>query len=307
MYGTVGTRRAQGLKECGPHKRSLDSRSEGTSMLFFYAMALLFLAMMIWSVYQHIIFMKKMRAKRNYKGATLNITENIIPERIIEPSSWVLLISLDIGVSLLGILTIFLLLTGPKSDGILFNPKDALTFWTVLFLCFPAASVSGYLFGAPIARAIQSYFSKVRHWAFSDEGLLYAGKIFAWEHFRGYKVSSDRRYIYLLSKYYPTAIAIAFAPTSKEDFDLVVGQIEKHLPNCAFTSDDQEVGIFRNVYFQAVLLSVILLLIGLTSLLLPSEIGIILNSLLMYLHLIISLRIVDRIMPAHKFPDAEIE
>lgn len=276
-------------------------------MLFFYAMALLFLGTMIWSIYQHITFMKKLRAKRNYKGATLNITEKVIPELIIEPSTWMLTIILDIGRSLLGISIIFLLFIKSKSDSILLHPKDPLTFFTVLFLCFPAVSVSGYLFGSTIARAIQNYFSKVMHKAFSEQGILYGGRIIAWEHFRGYVVFSNRRYIYLLSKYYPPAIGFSFAPTSNEDFDLVIGEIKKHLPNCDFTSYDQEVGIFMNVYFQSVLLSIILLLIGLTGLTMPVEIGIILNSLLIYLQVIISLRIINRIIPTDKLPVAEIE
>ena len=276
-------------------------------MLFFDTMALLFLATMIWAIYNNITFMKKLRAKRNYKDATLNITEKVIPELIIEPSTWAVTIILDIGSSLLGILILFLLFIGSKSDSILLYPKNFLTFFTVLFLCFPAVSVAGHLFGLPIARAIQNYFSKVRHEAFSEQGILYGGKIIAWEHFRGYLVSSDRRYIYLLSKYYPTAIGFSFAPTSNEDFDLVIGEIKKHLPNCDFTSYDQEVGIFMNIYFQSVLLSIILLLLGFTGLTMPVEIGIILNSLLMYLHVIISLRIINRIIPTDKFPVAEIE
>lgn len=275
-------------------------------MLFFYAMALLFLATMMWAIYTNITFMKKLRAKRNYKGATLSITEKVIPERIIEPSTWMLTSILDIGRSLLGMSIIFLLFIRSKSDSILLQPKDSLTFFTVLFLCFLAASVAGHLFGSTIARTIQDYFSKIRHEAFSEQGILYGGRIIAWEHFRGYLVSSDRRYIYLLSKYYPTAIGFSFAPTSKEDFDLVIGEIKQHLPNCDLTSYDQEAGIFMNVYFQSVLLLIVLLLIGLTGLTMSVEIGIILNSLLMYLHAIISLRIVNRIIPTDKFSVAEI-
>ena len=277
------------------------------NILFFYAMELLFPAIMIWSIYAHIAFLKKLRSKRNYKGATLNITEKVIPERIIEPSTWMLTSILDIGRSLLGISILFLLFIRSKSDSILLPPKDPLTFFTVLFLCFPAASVAGHLFGSTIARAIQDHFSKMRHEAFSEQGILYGGRIIAWEHFRGYLVSSDRRYIYLMSKYYATAIGFSFAPTSNEDFDLVIGEIKKHLPNCDFTSYGQEVGIFTNVYFQSVLLLMVLLLIGLTGLTMSVEIGIILNSLLMYLHAIISLRIVNRIIPTDKLPAAEIE
>jgi len=132
-------------------------------------------------------------------------------------------------------------------------------------------------------------------------------KIIAWDHFRGYLVSSKRPYIYLLSKYYPTAIGFSFAPTSNEDFDLIIGEIKKHLSNCDFISYDQEVSIFMNIYFQAVFLSLALLLIELIGLIVSIAIGIILNSLLMYLHTIISLRIINRIIPTDKFPVAEIE
>jgi hypothetical protein len=276
-------------------------------MFFFEAMALLFLSTMIWGIYNNITFIKKLRAKRNYKGATLNITEKVIPELIIEPSTWMVTTILDIGSALLGISIIFLLFIRSKSDSIILYPKDHLTLFTVLFLCFPAVSVSGYLFGSTIARAIQNYFSKVRHEAFSEQGILYGGRTIAWDHFRGYLVSSERRYIYLLSKYYPTAIGFSFAPTSNEDFDLVIGEIKKHLPNCDFTSYAQEVGIFMNIYLQSVFLSIIVLFIGLTGLMMPVEIGIILNSLLMYLHLTISLRIINRIIPTDKFAVAEIE
>jgi len=276
-------------------------------MIFFNTMRLLFLATMIWAIYSNITFMKKWRAKRNYKGATLSITEEVVPEWKIEPSSWVVAIILDIGRALLGISIIFLLFIRSKSDSIILHPKDFLTFFTVLFLCFPAVSVAGYLFGSTIVRTIQNYFSKVRNEALSEQGILYGEKIIAWEHFRGYLVSSDGRYIYLMSKYYPTAISFSFAPTSNEDFDLVLGEIKKHLPNCEFASYNQEVGIFMNVYFQSVLLSIILMLLGLIGLTMALEIGIILNSLLMYLHVLISLRIVNRIIPTGKFPVAEVE
>lgn len=248
-----------------------------------------------------------MRAARNYKAATLSIIEKVIPERIIEPSSWLVTIILDIGSFLLGMLEMFLLFIRSKSDSILLNPKDFLTFSAVLLLCFPAVSVAGHLFGAPISRTMRNYFCKVRHEAFSEQGILYAGKIIAWEHFRGYLVSSKQRYIYLMSKYYPNAIGFSFAPTSNQDFDIVISEIAKHLPNCEFTSRDQQVGVFTNIYFQASLLSIILFLIGLTGLMMPLEIGIILITILMYLHVVASLKIVNRIIPTDRFLDAEIE
>jgi|GEM_PF-3557872 hypothetical protein len=276
-------------------------------MLFLEFIAIVFISRIIWAIYNNITFMKKLRAKRNYKGATLNITEKVIPERIIEPSTWTLTLILDTGRVLLGILIIFILFIKSKNDSVVFYAKDFFNFLLASLLCFFAVWVSGYLFGSLIARGVQNYFSKVRHISLSEQGILYGGKIIAWDHFRGYLVSSKRPYIYLLSKYYPTAIGFSFAPTSNEDFDLIIGEIKKHLSNCDFISYDQEVSIFMNIYFQAVFLSLALLLIELIGLIVSIAIGIILNSLLMYLHTIISLRIINRIIPTDKFPVAEIE
>ena len=256
-------------------------------MFFLKSIAFIFLLRMIWAIYNNLKLIKSLRAKRNYRGATLAITEKVIPPRIIEPSTWVVTTILDGGRALLGISIIFLLFIKSKHDGILFYPKDFLTLLVVAYLCFYAVWISGYLFGSLIAQAIQNVFSKVRHVALSEQGILYAGKIIAWDHFRGYSMSSERRYIYVLSKYYPTAIGFSFAPASNEEFSLILGEIKKHLPNCDFTSYDPG-SILVNVYFQSVALSITLFFIGLTGLMMPVEIGIILNSLLMYLHILIS-------------------
>jgi hypothetical protein len=276
-------------------------------MIFLEVIAIVFIVSMIWAIYSNITFLKKLRAKRNYKGATLHITEKVIPERIIESSTWRLTLILDAGRALLGILIIFIVFVRSKNDSVVFYAKDFFSFLLISSLCLFAVGISGQLFGALIARGIQNYFSKVRHMSLSEQGILYGGKIIAWDHFRGYLVSSKGPYIYLLSKYYPTAIGFSFAPTSNEDFDLIIGEIKKYLPNCYLDSSDQEIGTFMNIYFQAVFLGLTLLLIELTGLLMSIAIGLILNSLLMYLHTIISLRIINRIIPTDKFSVAEIE
>ena len=66
-------------------------------------------------------------------------------------------------------------------------------------------------------------------------------------------------------------------------------------------------GFFTNIYFQAVFLSLALLLIELTGLIMPIAAGIMLNALLMYVHARISLRIINRVIPTDKLPVAEIE
>ena len=276
-------------------------------MIFLEVIATVFIVSMIWAIYSNITFLKKLRAERNYKGATLNITEKVIPERIIEPSTWRLTLILDAGRALLGILIIFIVFVRSRNDSIVFYAKDFFNFLLISSLCLFAVGISGQLFGALIARGVQNYFSKVRHMSLSEQGILYGGKIIAWDHFRGYLVSSKGQYIYLLSKYYPSAIGFSFAPIANEDFDLIIGEIKKYLPNCDLDSSDQEVGIFMNIYFQAVFLGLTLLLIELTGLLMSIAVGIILNSLLMYLHTIISLRIINRIIPTGKFSVAEIE
>jgi hypothetical protein len=274
--------------------------------LYFGILIVLFFSTMIWGIYQSLTFIKKLRAKRNYKGATLFIVEKVIPDRIIEPSTWMLTTILETGAVLLGISIVFLLIIRSKNDSIILHPKDFLTLFAFYFLSFPAISVSGYLFGSRIARAIQNYFFKERNIAFSEQGVLYGGRIIAWAHFRGYAIRSERRYIYLLSKYYPTAIGFSFAPTSNQDFNLIIGEIKNYLPNCGFSSDVQ-IGIFSNIYFQSALLSVFFLLFGLIGIMMPVAIGIIINSFLLYLHLRISLRIINRIIPTDKSPVAEIE
>ncbi|HLO32561.1 MAG TPA: hypothetical protein VK249_25665 [Anaerolineales bacterium] len=283
-------------------------RNKGIKMIFLEVIAIVFIVHVIWAVYSNITLLKKLRAKKNYKGATLNLTEKVIPERIVEPSTWRLTLILDVGRALLAILIILIVFVRSKTDSVVFDAKNFFNFLLVGALCLFAVGISGQIFGALIARGIQNCFSKVRHMSLSEQGILFGGKMIAWDYFRGYLVSSNGPYIYLLSKYYPTAIGFSFAPTSNEDFDLIIGEIKKYLPNCDLSSSDPEVGIFMNVYFQAVFLGLTLLLIELTGgLLMSIAVGIMFNSLLMYLHTRLSLRIINRIIPTDKFSVAEIE
>jgi len=276
-------------------------------MIFLEGISTVFIVSTIWAIYSNITFLKKLRTKRNYKDATLDIIEKVVPERIIEPSTWRLTLILDVGRALLGILIIFIVFVKSKNDSAVFYAKDFFNFLLVSSLCLFAVWISGQIFGALIARCIQNCFSKLRHISLSEQGILFGGKVIAWDHFRGYLVSYKGPYIYLLSKYYPMAIGFSFAPTSNENFDLIIGEIKKYLPNCDLDSSDQEVSIFRNIYLQAVFLGLSLLLIELTGLLMSIAIGIILNSLLMYLHTTISLRIINRIIPTNKLSVAETE
>ena len=277
-------------------------------MIFIEVIAIVFVVHVIWAVYSNITVLKKLRAKKHYKGATLNLAETVIPERIVEPSTWRLILILEVGRALLAILIILIVFIRLKTDSVVFAAKDFFSFLLVSILCLFAVGISGQIVGALIARGVQNYFSNVRHFSLSEQGILYGGKIVAWDYFRGYLVASNGPYIYLLSKYYPTAIGFSFAPASNEDFDLLIGEIKKYLPNCDLSSSDPEVGIFMNVYFQAVFLGLTLLLIELIAgLLLSIAVGIMLNSLLMYLHTRLSLRIINRIIPTDKFSVAEVE
>lgn len=283
-------------------------RNKGIKMIFLEVIAIVFIVHVIWATYSNVTLLKKWRAKRNYKGATLNLSEKVLPESIVEPSTWRLTLTLDVGRALLTVLIILIVFVRSKTDSAVFDGEGFFNFLLISVLCLFAVGISGQIFGGLLARCIQNYFSNVRHFSLSEQGILFGGKTIAWDYFRGYLVSSNGPYIHLLSKYYPTSIGFSFAPTSKEDLDLLIGEIRKYLPSCDLGSSDPAVSIFENVYFQAVFLGLSLLLIELIGgLLMSIAFGIMLNALLMYLHARLSISIINRILPTHKFSVAEIE
>ncbi len=276
-------------------------------MVFVNLVIFIFFGRVIFGAYHHIIFIKQMRGKRNYKGAILDITEKVVREGEVDLSAWILMMILEIGRALIGFLLLFLLFFKLRDSNLILYPKNLLWLFVSVFFCFYAVWISGYLFGKLIARPFENLFAKTRYVAIGKQGIYFAGKLIPWGYFRGYYASTEKRYINLFSKNYPNWVGFSFVPTSIDDFHLLVDEIKKHLPSCDLDYSEDKHLLYENIYFQAVVLSVGLFLIGLASLKLPAEFGIMLNSLLMYLQPMLALKIIRRIIPASQQPNTEIE
>jgi hypothetical protein len=178
-----------------------------------------FFALTIFGAFQMLRGARKMRAARNYKDSILAWVEQPFSSARYETIAWIATSIHWLTVVLIGWIEIQILVN-PS-----FSPNPFSLFGLLLITI---TSSVGYIWGSMLFQPIATSFAGDRHYALSNDGLLYAGSLIPWDAFSHFGYVPETKMIRLWSASLPGTIAFQFAPP--EDYSSrVIDILQTHL------------------------------------------------------------------------------
>lgn len=233
----------------------------------------LFFVLAIYGAFDVIKRARQMRAPRRYKDFMFAWSERPVSDIQYDTISWLATSVHWIAVVVIGLIEILILVVRPL-------PMSASSF---LFFPILGGVISGvaYMWGTTVFHPIAMYLAGNRNHAIADEGILFAGNLIPWNAFTHFSFDRENSIIRLWSSSVRGVVALMFAPPA-EHLTKVMGILQSHIPNENMMSTP---GLIWQWAFPLAMVAgcCIPVLIAIPStLLLPAEIALIINGVLIY-------------------------
>ncbi len=169
---------------------------------------------------------------------------------------------------------------------------------TVTVLIVPILSMCVAFMGIQWGQSIFWPFAELiagdSHYAISDDGILYGDLLFLWSGFSHFSMYHGQPVIKLWSASLPATVAFTLVPATNEDGLKISGILQKHLEY----SMDYSPGFIQGATFPALMAGISALFISLAMLTfkLPTGIALILNTVIIYLLILIGGKLLMRLI-----------
>ena len=240
---------------------------------------------------------RKIRAYRNYKDMLVAWAEHPRSEFQDDIYMGIAIYIHWTSTVLTGIATIIIIVSNPLN-----------TSWSLLIalpILFLFIINTSSLWGSNLLHPIANLISGNRHYAISEEGILFGDNLYPWNTFSSFNVDTNRKVINIWSSSMPETICFVLAPQTSEKTLKIIEILQKYLSSSVPHSQS----IIKRCSFSALMaaLSAPFVILAILSLLLPAIIAIIVNCILINFLMLFGAKLIFRYVYGNNFRPALIE
>jgi hypothetical protein len=274
-------------------------------MIIWKIFGLIFLMRILTALPMQINAMRKMRAPKNYKNVLFSDNEAVINGMDVDPAERRLDYLLEITRWILGAVLLWVLCFDQTVDSALTNGNFIITVyvWAISLL---SILLAGGFIGGGMVKPFWNKLAPRRFYALSDQGVLYAGRIFAWRFFNSYRVEEEHPYIYLWSAAKPNIVLFYFTPDSQEKSRVIAEILQQYLPKNARADSAAAKGSTINFLWPGSI-SILSLAVGIIAARYPMDLTPLIISIVIIVHFFVSYWIYKGIVPLDKLARAETQ
>jgi hypothetical protein len=256
-----------------------------------------FWSLALWGAFDMVRGARKMRAPRKYKDALFAWSERPVSSFKYDRISWVAIMIHGTSVVLIGLIVLVSFMTRP------FNAIASS--FIMMFILVGIMAIVGQICGSLLFYPLALALAGDRYIAIANEGILWAGNLIPWNAFCCFRLDPENNMIQLWSA--SLRGTPAFMLTPPKEYALGVAEIlQTHLPGENMTAPPSLV----EQYLLPILMAVVcipVLVAACFVLQLPLEITLMVDSVLMYLLVIVGGPVLLRSLLGRNMKPAAVE
>lgn len=240
----------------------------------------------IYGAVSSVVMMRKMRARRDYKGILFEWAE---PPTLgfglsglrYESGAWVAIVLHGLAVAAAGSAVCLVLFVRPLRPLLSWGMAGLLVVPVMVMM----VSMAGNWWGTVLAHPLAERLGGERHAAVSPDGILYLGQLFPWNAFKGFSLAAEGTAIRLWSASFPGLIGLVLVPPS-EQRPALLELLRRQLPG----EPAEASGGFRAQLAFPALMGIVcgpLVLAAWLMVLAPAELALLIDGLLMLLLMLV--------------------